>query len=72
MSLLQLIIDSALQNDWSGILANPAKLGLSNTSMFFDVIFMVQHYILYRSSSRSLRDSYESIESGDDDNRYPE
>ncbi len=27
---------------------NPVKFGLGFASMFFDVIFMVQHYILYR------------------------
>jgi cystinosin len=45
LSLLQLILDSALQADWSGIYGNPVKLGLSNTSLFFDVIFMTQHYL---------------------------
>ncbi|KAF2665601.1 L-cystine transporter-like protein [Microthyrium microscopicum] len=45
LSLMQLIIDSSLQGDWSGIIGNPVKLGLSNTSLFFDVIFMVQHYV---------------------------
>jgi len=49
LSLLQLLIDSALQADWSGFWGNPVKLGLSNTSLFFDVIFMTQHYFLYRS-----------------------
>jgi hypothetical protein len=63
MSLLQLLIDCALQADWSGknrvvwkpsesfidrllgLLGNPVKLGLSNTSLFFDTIFMTQHYM---------------------------
>ena len=43
------MIDSSLQNDWSGITGNPVKLGLANVSIVFDVIFMVQHYILYRA-----------------------
>jgi hypothetical protein len=45
LSLLQLLLDSALQDDWSGFLGNPVKLGLSNISFFFDVIFMTQHYM---------------------------
>ena len=45
LSLLQLIIDSSLQADWSGLTGNPVKFGLSNFSLFFDVIFMVQHYM---------------------------
>jgi cystinosin len=48
LSVLQLVIDSALQSDWSGITGNPVKLGLGNVSIFFDLIFIVQHYILYR------------------------
>ena len=30
LSNLQLVIDSSLQNDWSGITGNPIKLGLGN------------------------------------------
>lgn len=45
LSLLQLVIDSALQADWSGLTGNPVKLGLSNISMFFDIIFITQHYM---------------------------
>ncbi|KAK2747499.1 hypothetical protein FQN57_001991 [Myotisia sp. PD_48] len=49
LSLLQLVIDSMLQGgDWSGITGNPVKFGLSNVSILFDLIFIVQHYILYR------------------------
>jgi cystinosin len=48
LSLTQLGIDSYLQHDWSGITGNPVKLSLGNVSIFFDVIFMFQHYCLYR------------------------
>ncbi|EMC94379.1 hypothetical protein BAUCODRAFT_111210 [Baudoinia panamericana UAMH 10762] len=47
LSMLQLVIDSALQADWSGLTGNPAKFGLANISLGFDVIFLVQHYVLY-------------------------
>ncbi|KAK3056486.1 hypothetical protein LTR53_020470, partial [Teratosphaeriaceae sp. CCFEE 6253] len=47
LSLLQLVIDSALQADWSGLTGNPVKLGLANISLIFDVIFIAQHYVLY-------------------------
>lgn len=52
LSLLQLIIDASFQGDWSGITGNPLKLGLANVSIFFDLIFITQHYILYREESR--------------------
>jgi cystinosin len=48
LSILQLGIDSYLQGDWSGVTGNPVKLALGNISMFFDVIFMIQHYCVYR------------------------
>lgn len=50
LSVAQLVIDSSLQSDWSGITGNPVKLGLGNVSIVFDVVFMVQHYILYRGN----------------------
>ncbi|EEQ33137.1 hypothetical protein MaudCBS49596_002857 [Microsporum audouinii] len=57
LSLIQLVIDSSLENDWSGITGNPAKFGLSNVSIFFDFIFMVQHYILYRERNGSAKEN---------------
>ncbi|PQE07354.1 hypothetical protein CJF32_00005248 [Rutstroemia sp. NJR-2017a WRK4] len=50
LSILQLGIDSYLQGDWSGITGNPVKLMLGNVSIFFDIIFIVQHYWLYRGN----------------------
>ena len=47
LSLLQLVIDSALQADWSGLTGNPIKLGLANISLLFDVVFILQHFVLY-------------------------
>ena len=51
LSDLQLILDSAGLQDWSGVLGNPAKLCLGLVSIVFDIIFMVQHYVLYRTST---------------------
>lgn len=48
LSLAQLGIDSYQQGDWSGITGNPVKLALGNVSIFFDVMFMIQHYCLYK------------------------
>jgi cystinosin len=55
LSLTQLILDSSLQGDWSG-LWNPTKLGLAVVSMSFDLIFITQHFVLYRESSRTSND----------------
>ncbi|KAB8253835.1 PQ loop repeat-domain-containing protein [Aspergillus pseudonomiae] len=50
LSLIQLFLDSSFLDDWSGITGNPIKFLLSNVSILFDILFMVQHYILYRGA----------------------
>ena len=65
LSIAQLVIDSSLQSDWSGITGNPVKLGLGQVSIFFDIIFMVQHYILYRGKGMESNDE----DDGKDDER---
>ena len=57
LSIAQLVIDSSLQSDWSGIKGNPVKFGLGNISIFFDVIFILQHYVLYGSASPTSKDA---------------
>lgn len=51
LSLVQLVIDSYLQGDWSGITGNPVKFGLGNVSMVYDLIFFTQHWVLYRGAA---------------------
>ncbi|KAK9723071.1 hypothetical protein K7432_002178 [Basidiobolus ranarum] len=48
LSIVQLVLDAYLSNDFSGISGNPLKFGLGFISIVFDLIFIVQHYILYR------------------------
>lgn len=50
LSLVQLILDSSFQSDWSGVTGNPIKFLLSNVTIFFDLVFVVQHYVLYRGA----------------------
>lgn len=50
LSMVQLVLDSSLQSDWSGITGNPVKLLLGNVTIFFDAIFCIQHYLLYRDN----------------------
>jgi len=65
LSLAQLVIDSSLQHDWTGITANPVKFGLSNVTIVFDIIFMLQHYVLYRGSDKHLEEEGELTASWD-------
>jgi cystinosin len=50
LSLAQLGIDSYLQHDWSGITGNPVKFALGNLAIIFDIVFIIQHYWLYRGA----------------------
>lgn len=47
LSLSQLGIDSYIQHDWSGLTGNPVKLALGNIAIVFDIVFMLQHFVLY-------------------------
>ena len=62
LSLLQLLLDALAMNDFSAITGNWVKFGLSLVSIFFDVIFMTQHYVLYPDQISSLeQEEYESL-----------
>ncbi|KAN0098352.1 PQ-loop domain containing protein [Hyaloscypha variabilis] len=69
LSVGQLLIDSYLQGDWSGVTGNPVKLALGNFSMFFDIVFMVQHFYLYRKDRKSYGDLENDPLLGDDARR---
>ena len=47
LSVTQMFIDCINTGDWSQVSGDPVKFGLGLCSMFFDTIFMIQHYILY-------------------------
>lgn len=57
LSISQLIIDASFQADWSGITGNPLKFGLGLVSILFDLIFITQHYVLYRQPNPRHRKS---------------
>jgi cystinosin len=60
LSMIQLIIDASLEGDWTEVTGNPAKFGLSLLSMLFDVLFIVQHYVLYRDRKDSALENLEA------------
>lgn len=83
LSLAQLVIDSSLQMDWTGLSGNPMKIGLAMVSLAFDVVFLLQHYVLYgpveetevrskslANSSRGLRNEQEPLLPACDDPHY--
>ncbi|KZO93217.1 hypothetical protein CALVIDRAFT_583390 [Calocera viscosa TUFC12733] len=60
LSLAQLFLDSWLASDWTGVTGNPVKFGLSFLSILFDVLFILQHYVLYRHARESLKPDAEA------------
>ncbi|KDQ05566.1 hypothetical protein BOTBODRAFT_40010 [Botryobasidium botryosum FD-172 SS1] len=50
LSLIQLLLDAYIQHDWTCVTGNPAKFGLSALTILCNVIFIVQHFVLYKSN----------------------
>uniref|UniRef100_A0AAY5KG73 Cystinosin n=1 Tax=Esox lucius TaxID=8010 RepID=A0AAY5KG73_ESOLU len=51
-SLIQMFLQSYNNDEWKLIFGDPTKAGLGLLSIFFDVVFIVQHYCLYRHKAR--------------------
>ena len=47
-STAQLFLDSWITGHWAGISGFAIKLGLGLVSIFFDIIFLLQHFLLYK------------------------
>lgn len=43
-------------DDWKNIFGNPTKFGLGLFSVLFDVLFIVQHYVLYKNAGHNEQD----------------
>lgn len=56
LSLLQMFLLAYNSDDWSSIFGDPTKFGLGFFSILFDILFIIQHYVLYRG-----RDPYEKL-----------
>ncbi|PLW22317.1 hypothetical protein PCASD_15297 [Puccinia coronata f. sp. avenae] len=55
LSLAQMVLDAGLNNDWSSMTSNPGKLGIAILSIAFDVVFLIQHYVLYPQTLPHVR-----------------
>ncbi|VDN52718.1 unnamed protein product [Dracunculus medinensis] len=53
MDICQIILQGANTDDWSVFTGNPVKFGLGCVSMLFDIVFIIQHYVLYRNSEET-------------------
>lgn len=67
LSMLQMILNAYNYDDWNSLFGDPTKFGLGLFSVLFDILFMTQHYILYRYVShdyRALNNTLEDEEEG--------
>ncbi|KAM3854848.1 cystinosin isoform 1-T1 [Vipera latastei] len=48
-SLMQMFLQSYNNDAWKLIFGDPTKFGLGLFSIIFDIVFMIQHYCLYRT-----------------------
>lgn len=48
-SLIQMFLEAFNNDKWMFIFGDPTKFGLGALSMFFDIVFIIQHYCLYRN-----------------------
>ncbi|XP_019711420.1 cystinosin isoform X2 [Hippocampus comes] len=55
LSISQMILDSYNNDEWHLIFGDPTKFGLGLFSVVFDMLFLFQHYCLYRSAYRLIR-----------------
>ena len=52
-SILQMVVISYNENNWSSFIGDPTKFGLGLFSILFDIIFILQHYVFYRQKNPS-------------------
>jgi cystinosin len=55
-------------DDWSGVTGDPVKFGLGFVSIFFDIIFIIQHYVVYRNSNSLEHETYQKLSEDDKKN----
>ncbi|XP_063705282.1 cystinosin homolog isoform X2 [Culicoides brevitarsis] len=54
LSMMQMIMNAYNFNDWVSIFGDPTKFGLGLFSVAFDILFIVQHYVLYRDEPKKV------------------
>ena len=53
-SVFQLCMEAFMKSDMSAVTGDPVKFGLGLVSVIFDIMFMIQHYSLYKENNAKL------------------
>ncbi|CAH0478425.1 unnamed protein product [Peronospora belbahrii] len=52
LSIGQQVLDAAATNDWTAMTGDPVKFSLGFVSIIVDVVFILQHYVLYAENNQ--------------------
>uniref|UniRef100_A0A1I7XU70 Cystinosin homolog n=1 Tax=Heterorhabditis bacteriophora TaxID=37862 RepID=A0A1I7XU70_HETBA len=65
LDILQMVLQCINVENWSALSGNPVKFGLGLISIIFDILFMIQHCVLYRDVDvvHNHYEGYENAES---------
>uniref|UniRef100_A0A1Q3FNR5 Cystinosin homolog n=1 Tax=Culex tarsalis TaxID=7177 RepID=A0A1Q3FNR5_CULTA len=66
LSMLQMLLNAYNYDDWASIFGDPTKFGLGLFSVLFDIVFIVQHYVLYKN-----RTDPKTLEEESSNSTYP-
>ena len=55
LSIGQMVIATHNFNDWSSFWGDPTKFGIALFSNAFDILFILQHYVFYRTLERTYK-----------------
>ncbi|CAD6191781.1 unnamed protein product [Caenorhabditis auriculariae] len=61
LDIFQMVLQAVNAGDWSAFYTNPVKFGLGLVSIVFDLVFILQHYVLY-PDSEVPRSEYDGVE----------
>ena len=53
---MTMFLDAYNYDDWNSIFGDPTKFGLGLFSVMFDILFILQHYVFYRSNREANDD----------------
>jgi cystinosin len=67
LSLIQMFLLAINYNDWSSIFGSITKFGLGIISIGFDLIFIIQHYILYKHNNKQETDGYRVLDDNNEE-----
>jgi len=66
LSLIQMFLLAINYNDWSSIFGSITKFGLGIISIGFDLIFIIQNYILYKNNQQQT-DGYRVLDDNNEE-----